>query len=130
MAPVPGDFKELIKLYSWAEPFKNWFFTGDQHYGHSNIINFLHRPFSDVEDMDKFMIDNFNSKVPKQGTTIHAGDFSFYRRPETKKIIAQLNGNHVFLYGCHDQWMKQSDRSRQIFRKNIFIQFCPSPFVF
>ena len=82
-----------------------WFFTGDQHYFHSAIIKYTNRPFESVEDMNEELVERFNSKVSKEDITVHAGDFSFGTKQQTTEIIKQLNGNHIFIRGCHDHWM-------------------------
>ena len=32
-------------------------YTGDLHFGHSNVIGFDHRPFADCNEMDRVMIE-------------------------------------------------------------------------
>ncbi len=39
------------------------FFTADTHFGDSNIIRYENRPFSDIEDMDRTIIKNWNDAV-------------------------------------------------------------------
>lgn len=93
-----------------------YFFTADEHYGHKNILKFCNRPFSTIEEMNNTLIFNHNNVVGKDDITIHAGDFSFYKRDITfNEIITYLNGNHIFLEGDHDKWMN----SKQIWRKTI-----------
>lgn len=92
------------------------FFTADQHYGHANIIRFCSRPFSSVQEMDETLILNHNKVVSKGDLVIHGGDFSLHSKREfvQKKYISRLNGEHIFLEGSHDKWLKGSI-SRQIF---------------
>lgn len=85
------------------------FFTSDEHYGHNNVIRYCSRPFQSVDQMNDVIISNFNAIVPKDGTTIHAGDF--YLGPLKadfvhQRIISRLNGSHIFIMGSHDKWMK------------------------
>ena len=89
----------------------NYFFTSDEHYGHANVIRFNNRPFSDVNDMTEKLIENHNSVVSDStnNTTIHCGDFHWTRhRKVAQQVIDRLNGNHVFLMGSHDVWLKGS----------------------
>lgn len=53
------------------------FFTSDHHFGHKLIIDFESRPFSGVEEMNRTMIENWNSVVGEGDTVFHLGDFSF-----------------------------------------------------
>ena len=79
------------------------FLTSDQHWGHSNIIQYENRPFATVEDMDATMIKNWNNVVSKSDIVIVAGDVSFYNKEKTAKIIQQLNGKKILVKGNHDQ---------------------------
>jgi calcineurin-like phosphoesterase family protein len=83
---------------------KYWF-TADEHYGHSNIIQYCNRPFSSVEEMNESLIEKSNSLVKKEDVVIHLGDFALLSKEEVGKIIQRLNGNHVFLQGSHDRWL-------------------------
>jgi calcineurin-like phosphoesterase family protein len=85
-----------------------YFFTADEHYFHDKIRAYCARPFASVEEMNDTLIANFNAVVSKQDVTIHAGDFAFGHTNDINKIIAQLNGNHIFLKGSHDRWMQNS----------------------
>lgn len=89
----------------------NYFFTADEHYGHANVIRFNDRPFTDVNDMNEGLIERFNQKVgdSQNNLTIHCGDFSWAKKyRDAKRIIDRLNGQHVFLMGSHDVWLKNS----------------------
>lgn len=82
--------------------------TADEHYSHHNIIKYTNRPFQSVDEMNETLINNFNQIVPKDGTTIHAGDFylgPFKTREVYGKIISRLNGSHIFMMGSHDKWL-------------------------
>ncbi len=96
-----------------------YFFTADEHYFHSKIIKYCNRPFDDVDQMNSAMIDNHNKIVKSNDITIHAGDFSFGDKQKTRTIIKQLNGDHVFIMGCHDRWLKGNSTIPQIWSKRI-----------
>lgn len=81
------------------------FFTADEHYGHKNIIRYCNRPFSSVDVMDKVLIDRHNTVVGWNDIVIHAGDFTLQNTEAALKIIAKLNGVHIFLKGSHDYWL-------------------------
>lgn len=84
-----------------------YFFTADEHYGHKNIIQYCNRPFVSAHEMDEVLICNHNAVVGNKDTVYHLGDFSFKTSPNrVQVIINRLNGNHVFLRGSHDKWMK------------------------
>lgn len=96
-----------------------YFFTADEHYNHANIIRYSKRPFSTIEEMNDTMIEKFNEKVTSKDITIHAGDFCFGRTQDAQNIIRQLNGNHIFLKGSHDRWLKNKKATPQIWEKRI-----------
>lgn len=87
-----------------------YFFTSDEHYGHSNIIKYCNRPFSNVYEMNKTLVENHNKKVKDKDTTVHAGDFSLSSYEKVKEHILNLKGKHIFLKGSHDQWIKKYEK--------------------
>jgi calcineurin-like phosphoesterase family protein len=76
-----------------------YWFTSDTHFGHSNIIEYCNRPFGSVEEMDKTIIDNWNSVVKPKDVVFHLGDFSFGK---TKEYKDKLNGTIIHIKGNHD----------------------------
>lgn len=82
-----------------------FFFTADEHYGHTNIIRHCKRPFASIDEMDAELIARHNAVVGKGDTVVHVGDFTL-RDPEfAAAIIRQLVGQHVFVRGSHDRWL-------------------------
>jgi calcineurin-like phosphoesterase family protein len=70
--------------------------------------------------MNEALIDNHNSVVSENDTTIHAGDFTLLkdRRKIYGTIINRLNGKHIFLSGSHDYWLKGKNNN-QIWEKSL-----------
>jgi calcineurin-like phosphoesterase family protein len=85
-----------------------YFFTSDEHYGHKKIIEYCNRPFETVEEMDETIISNHNEVVSRGDIVIHGGDFTLWKNVEGiyRNYINRLNGQHVFLKGSHDYWLK------------------------
>ncbi len=54
------------------------YFTSDLHFGHENIIRFSNRPFSSAEEMNRTLIDNWDSRVTDRDDIYILGDM-FYR---------------------------------------------------
>lgn len=96
-----------------------YWFTSDEHYGHSPIIKYNNRPFANVDEMDQHLIDNFNSVVSPEDITVHAGDFCWLNKKKEvyAKYVKKLNGNHIMLVGSHDHW--QPDSAKYLWRKRI-----------
>ena len=86
-------------------------FTSDQHFGHENIIKYCSRPFASIEEMDEYLIANWNSTVDEDDVVWHLGDLSYKASGEyVRSIIARLNGfiHMLCLPWHHDkQWMSE-----------------------
>jgi calcineurin-like phosphoesterase family protein len=95
-----------------------YYFTADEHYYHKNIIKYCDRPFESLDEMHYELITRFNSMVKKDDITIHAGDFALTKPDLVNNVIKQLNGNHIFLKGSHDRWLKGRSVN-QIWEKRI-----------
>ena len=91
-----------FKLKYTEEEGKHIFFTSDTHFGHSNIIWMCKRPYSDVEEMNQKLIENWNNVVKPDDLVFHLGDFTFGGQPLWRSIREQLNGNIILIKGNHD----------------------------
>lgn len=78
------------------------YLIADTHFGHTNIIPYESRPFSDVEEMDRELVKRWNETVGKQDLVFVLGDFSFYGKERTAKICKALQGKKVLIMGNHD----------------------------
>lgn len=80
------------------------FFTSDLHFGHEHIIQFNHRPFRNVTEMNRQLISNYNAVVQPEDTVYLLGDLSFQISVEkANALIAQLNGKKHLILGNHDK---------------------------
>lgn len=79
------------------------FYISDTHFGHENVIRFDNRPFTDVNEMDNTIINNWNSKVTADDTVYILGDLSWHRMDDTVKILDMLNGHKILIRGNHDR---------------------------
>jgi len=79
-------------------------FTSDTHFGHANIIRYCNRPFSSVREMNECIIDKWNTKVSKDDSVYHIGDFGFGDPQSLKSILRQLNGKIYLIRGNHDKF--------------------------
>lgn len=79
-------------------------FTADTHFGHGSIIRSCNRPFSDVAETDRFMIEAWNSVVAPRDTVYHLGDFANWRlkEPQLRAYFDALNGDKRLIIGNHD----------------------------
>lgn len=93
----------------YIEPLKfnssevNIWFTSDTHFNHNNIIRFCNRPWNTVEEMDKALIENWNSVVKPDDIVFHLGDFAFAPNSKWKTLLQALNGKIYLIVGNHDE---------------------------
>lgn len=80
------------------------FFTADTHFDHKNIIQYCHRPFSDVEQMNEVMIARWNEVVGREDTVFHLGDFAMRRH---EYFLRRLNGHLHLIIGSHDDALRR-----------------------
>ncbi len=87
------------------------FFTADPHFFHKNVIEYCNRPFKDVEEMNRTLIDNWNSVVGNDDIVYVIGDFALGTH-KVEEVITSLNGNIHLIIGSHE---KVALRSKKLF---------------
>lgn len=80
---------------------KTWIIS-DTHFGHKKVIEYCSRPFSDIYEMEKEIIKNWNNRIKAGHDVYFLGDFSFYGKDRTTEICKSLNGNKIMIKGNHD----------------------------
>lgn len=85
------------------------YFISDTHFNHQNCLKFIGREqFKTVEEMNKTIIDNWNSTIFSNDTVYHLGDVFLSDAPKAREIIGQLKGHKILIRGNHDdkpdQW--------------------------
>lgn len=78
------------------------FFTSDLHADHRNIITYCNRPFSDVQDMRRGLIENWNNKVGPRDRVYILGDFVMGNK-SAQPLLKSLNGEKYLIKGNHDK---------------------------
>ena len=78
----------------------NVYFTSDTHFQHGNIIKFCNRPYSNVEEMNNAIIENWNSVVGPNDIVFHLGDFAW--SGSWHKGLDKLIGKIYLILGNHD----------------------------
>jgi len=84
---------------------KTWVIA-DTHFGHYGVCKFLRadgtklRPWDNPDDMDKALIDNWNSVVGHQDRVYLLGDVVINRK--ALPILHHLKGRKVLVKGNHD----------------------------
>lgn len=102
------------------KPHGRTLFTADPHFGHANIIRHCDRPFRDVDEMDRYLIDMWKSVVAPNDTIYMIGDFAHWRlKPQAiREYFDALPGDKHLVAGNHDHeatrelpWASVSDRT-------------------
>ena len=103
------------------------FLISDTHFGHKNILKFqvpcdycagsgnnypytcsngtgqvTMRPFSTVEEMDEFMVQEWNKVVRPQDKVYHIGDVAMHK--SHIPTVGRCNGHKRLVRGNHDDW--------------------------
>lgn len=89
----------MIKLKSSNT---NIWFTSDLHLNHSKIIEYCNRPFSNVEEMNEMLINNWNSVVKPEDIVFCLGDIALGGSSTWNTLIPRLNGKIHLILGNHD----------------------------
>ena len=82
------------------------YFTSDLHLGHANAIRHSNRPFADVEEMNRVLIENINNAVAEPEDELWIlGDFSVdLNKEEVRALRKRIACRHVHLIkGNHDK---------------------------
>lgn len=79
----------------------NWL-TADSHFGHTNIIKYCNRPFDSAQEMDRYMIEQWRTRVQPQDHVFHLGDIGAPHPGYLHRILQQLPGRIHFIRGNHD----------------------------
>jgi calcineurin-like phosphoesterase family protein len=98
-----------MKIYDINNEIQNkkiWIIS-DTHFFHGNIIKYCDRPFYSYQEMNKYMINKWNSVVSKEDIVIHLGDFAF--RNKAREIRDKLNGTIFLIRGNHDLNITDTD---------------------
>jgi calcineurin-like phosphoesterase family protein len=100
------------------------FFTADLHLGHKNILKYCNRPFSDIEQHDRKILDNINCVVQPNDELYIAGDFCF--GDPAKYMYSIACQNIYFILGSHDKQMwkfHQRNQDRFKFFGDVLISY-------
>lgn len=81
-------------------------FTADTHFGHNNVIQYCHRPYQSISEMDEQLIKNWNQVVKPDEIIYHLGDFTLLGKEPAEGYLQQLNGKIHVIPGGHDhRWI-------------------------
>lgn len=86
---------------------RRYFFTGDTHFSHRNVIKYCNRPFASADEMNEQIVENWNKTVTKSDIVYHLGDVAFEKdNSKRNAILHRLNGEKHLIWGNHDKGLK------------------------
>jgi calcineurin-like phosphoesterase family protein len=91
-------------------------FISDLHLGHYNAMTILdNRGFETLEEMDEYIIKQWNNTVNYDDTIVILGDLSFYDGEKTLSILKRLKGNKILIKGDHDKYLNDPKFDKKVF---------------
>ena len=92
-------------------------YISDCHFYHDNLCrNLDHRGFIDFEEMNAFMIRQWNDNVNQKDDVYILGDFCFGNGEAAARIIKQLKGRLHLIIGNHDRFLHDRHFDRCLFK--------------
>ena len=91
------------------------YYISDLHFFHENLNTKMDcRGFASAEEMNEYMIHQWNSRVRCCDDVVILGDFSMGHGPQTNAILQRLRGKLYLIEGNHDRYLtdKNFDISR------------------
>ena len=80
------------------------YYIADTHFGHKAVLQYDHRPFCDVEQMEEGMTMLWNAAVYKDDMVYILGDFCWQNdADEWMRLLRRLKGQKVLVQGNHDR---------------------------
>lgn len=91
------------------------FYIADCHFGHGNLnIKMDHRGFQSPEEMDNYMIQQWNKKVHAGDEVYILGDLIWkHDKDDIPHFLNQLHGKKYLIIGNHDKrWLGKYDNEK------------------
>ena len=86
-----------------------YYYIGDAHFGHANILKSCNRPFGSIGEMNEAIIAAWNERITGNDTVFILGDL-FFRCSDPETILRRLKGKKRLIVGNHDSsWMGKVD---------------------
>lgn len=80
------------------------YYVSDLHFGHANVIRHDNRPFADLEEMDRIMLERWNEAVGEDDDVYVVGDFCYRSGKTADWYLRRLKGRKHLVVGNHD-WL-------------------------
>ncbi len=97
------------------------YYISDTHLGDLMVFNKCSRPFANLEEMEKTIVDNWNKKVRKEDAVYVLGDLAEDGYKKAMDVYAGLNGHKHLLVGNHDLKMLDEIKESNVFESIDFM---------
>lgn len=85
-------------------------FTSDPHFDHERIIKLSNRPFTNVGEMNRYILNSYNTHVKTNDELFILGDFGWGDAASLKYWRSQIRCEKIhFIWGNHDGALKKND---------------------
>ena len=92
------------------------YYTADLHLGHLGIISMCQRPFRNLEEMHRTIIQNWNTRITSEDEVYIVGDVAYRCQiPDLETYLKQLPGHKHLIIGNHDRHNIKSEQFRAYF---------------
>ena len=92
------------------------YYISDCHFFHGAMNEKMdRRGFSDTEEMNRVMIERWNSRVRKNDEVVLLGDLSWGGATQTALLLRELKGKKFLLEGNHDRFLSTSTFDRDLY---------------
>ena len=94
------------------------YYIADNHFFHTNMNTRMDkRGFGSMEEMNEYMLNQWNSRVRKNDEVVVLGDLSIGNVEETNQLINKLNGKLYLCIGNHDKAVLKKEFNRERFER-------------
>lgn len=88
------------------------YYIADNHFFHKSVAGGMDgRKFNDTEEMNEYMINQWNSRVHKNDEVVVLGDLSFGNVEQTNELLERLKGKLYLIRGNHDRYVDKKEFS-------------------
>lgn len=99
------------------------YYISDIHFGHKNALGFDERPFENVNEMARVMIESWNKKVSENDDIYILGDFQYKDDKDPVWYLKQLKGHKHLIIGNHDTLLLKNEAAMKHFESVEKMQY-------
>lgn len=91
------------------------YYISDMHFGHKNVLGFDNRPFQDIEEMDRTLIELWNACVQPKDNVYIVGDLCYRNEQSEEWYLEKLKGHKYLIIGNHDGKLLKNEKAMAYF---------------